>query len=147
MKSEWRVFGVLAAFVFVAAAVYAWWTQYDSAQSSGAGRVEWIGTVALILSGLLLAMCGSALWLISRRIEPRPEDRPDAEIAEGAGEMGFFSPGSYYPFGLGLASMTASIGLAFAQWWLVAVGVVAVLVGTAGLLFEYYTGSRRSAEH
>ena len=92
-------------------------------------------------------MCGSALWLISNRIEPRPEDREDAEIADGAGELGFFSPGSYWPFGLATAAVVASIGLAFAQWWLVAVGIVAVLVGTSGLLFEYYTGSRRSAEH
>ena len=147
MKAEWRLFGVLAGFVFAAAAVYAWWTRYDSAQHSGTGHIEWIGFVALILSGLLLAMCGSALWLISRRIEPRPEDRPDAEIADGAGEMGFFSPGSYYPFGLALAAMVASIGLAFAQWWLVATGLIAVLLGTAGLLFEYYTGTRRGAEH
>jgi len=41
----------------------------------------------------------------------------------------------------------ASIGMALAQWWLVGVGLVAVLLGTAGLLFEYYTGSRRGAEH
>ena len=147
MKAEWRLFGILAGFVFVAAAVYAWWTHYDSAQSTGTGKIEWIGTVALILSGLLLSMCGSALWLISNRIEPRPEDRPEAEIAEGAGELGFFSPGSYWPFGLALAAVVASIGLAFAQWWLVAVGLIAVLVGTSGLLFEYYTGTRRSAEH
>jgi hypothetical protein len=147
MKAEWRLFGVLTAFIFVAAAVYAWWTHYDSAQTTGKGQIEWIGVIALILSGLLLAMCGSALWLISRRIEPRPEDRPDAEIHEGAGELGFFSPGSYWPFGLALAALVASIGLAFAQWWLVAVGVIAVLLATSGLLFEYYTGTRRSAEH
>ncbi len=147
MKSEWRLFGVLAAFIFAAAAVYAWWTDHDTAQATGTGKIEWIGTVALILTGLLLTMCGSALWLISNRIEPRPEDRPDAEIADGAGELGFFSPGSYWPFGLAAAAVVASIGLAFAQWWLVAVGIVAVLVTTSGLLFEYYTGSRRSAEH
>src|SRR5258706_2820025 len=70
MKSEWRLFGVLAAFVFAAAAVYAWWSRYDSAQHSGTGHVEWIGFVALVLTGLLLTMCGSSLWLISRRIEP-----------------------------------------------------------------------------
>jgi hypothetical protein len=141
MKSEWRLFGVLAAFVFVAAAVYGWWTDHDGT------HVEWIGLLGLILSGLLLTMCASALWLISRRIEPRPEDRPDAEIADGAGELGFFSPGSYWPVGIAFAAMLASLGLAFAQWWLVAVGIIAVLFGTSGLLFEYYTGSRRGAEH
>ena len=141
MKSEWRLFGVLAGFVFLAAAVYAWWTDHDGT------HIEWIGFVALILSGLLLTMCGSALWLISNRIEPRPEDRPDAEIADGAGELGFFSPGSYWPFGIAVAALVASLGLAFVQWWMVAVGIIAVLVTTSGLLFEYYTGSRRGAEH
>jgi hypothetical protein len=141
MKAEWRLFAVLGAFVFVAAAVYAWWTGHDSA------HIEWIGFIALILSGLLLTMITSAIWLISNRIEPRPEDRADAEIADGAGELGFFSPGSYWPFGLGLCAMTASLGLAFQQWWLVGVGIIAILFSTCGLLFEYYTGSRRGAEH
>jgi hypothetical protein len=141
MKSEWRLFGVLAAFLFVAAAVYAWWTDYDGT------HIEWIGFIALILSGILLTMCGSALWLISNRIAPRPEDRPDAEIADGAGELGFFSPGSYWPFGIAVSAVAASLGLAFLQWWLVAAGIIAVLITTSGLLFEYYTGSRRGAEH
>jgi hypothetical protein len=37
----------------------------------------------------------------------------------------------------------AGLGLAYDAWWLVAVGVGAILLGTAGLLFEYYTGARR----
>ena len=40
-----------------------------------------------------------------------PEDRPDGEIADGAGEIGFFSPGSYWPFGLALAAAIAGLGL------------------------------------
>src|SRR5438552_15411412 len=139
MKSEWKLFGVLGLFVFVAAAVYAWWTQYQTLPGGGQGQVEWIGVVALILAGLLRTMIGSALWLISRRIDPRPEDLPDAEIADGAGEIGFFSPGSYWPFGIALAAMIASIAMAFQQWWLVAVGIIAVLLTTSGLLFAYYT--------
>jgi len=89
MKSEYKLFGLITAFLFGAAAVYAWWTVRDN------GHVEWIGTVALILSGLLCGMCGGYFWFVSRRIDLRPEDRPDAEIADGAGEIGFFSPGDY----------------------------------------------------
>ena len=47
-----------------------------------------------------MAIAGSFFWFVSRRIDPRPEDRPDAEIAEGAGDLGFFSPGSYWPIGI-----------------------------------------------
>ena len=143
MKTEYRLFVIITAFLFAACGVYAWWTWYDSPTHT----TEWIGVLALALSGLLTLMCGGYFWFVSRRIDPRPEDREDAEIAEGAGELGFFSPGSYWPVGIALAAATASLGLAFDQWWLVAVGLVSVIVATCGLMFEYYTGSRRGAEH
>jgi hypothetical protein len=143
MRSEFRVFGLLAAFLYVACGVYAWWTWADSDPH----RVEWIGTIALILCGLLCLMCGGYFWFVSRRIDPRPEDRSEAEIADGAGEIGFFSPGSYYPFGIAAAATVTALGMVFWMPWLIAVGLAAVLVATAGLLFEYYTGTRRSAEH
>ncbi|HEX6873746.1 MAG TPA: cytochrome c oxidase subunit 4 [Micromonosporaceae bacterium] len=139
MKSEYRVFAVVTAFLFLACGVYWWWTAYDSG-----GKPEWIGIVALALSGLLCLMCGTYFWFVSRRIDLRPEDRDDAEIADGAGEIGFFSPGSYWPFGLALAALVAGIGLVYLAWWLIAAGLIAVLFATAGLLFEYYTGARKA---
>ena len=141
MKIEARVFLMIAVFCWVIAGVYGYWSNKTN------GHVEVAGLAALILSGGLAGISGSFFWFVSRRIDPRPEDRPDAEIAEGAGDLGFFSPGSYWPFGIALAATLAGAGLAFAQWWMVAVGIVAVLVTTSGLLFEYYTGSRRGAEH
>ena len=80
---------------------------------------------------------------MSRRIDARPEDRDDAEIAEGAGDLGFFSPGSYWPLGLASAATVAGTGLAFAQLWLVLTGVLLILFMVGGLLFEYYIGGRR----
>jgi hypothetical protein len=140
MKSEYKFFGVITGFLILDCIVYAWWTQYDSANH----QVEWIGVVALALSSLLCLMCGGYFWFVSRRIDLRPEDRDDAEIADGAGEIGFFSPGSYYPFGLALAAVVAGIGLVYLYWWLIALGLAAVLVAAAGLLFEYYTGARKA---
>ena len=140
MKSEYKFFGVITGFLILACIVYAWWTQYDSANH----QVEWIGVVALALSSLLCLMCGGYFWFVSRRIDLRPEDRDDAEIADGAGEIGFFSPGSYYPFGLALAAVVAGIGIVYLYWWLIALGLAAVLVAAAGLLFEYYTGARKA---
>ena len=140
MKTEYKIFGVVTLFLFAACGVYAWWSWYDTTPH----QVELVGVVALALSGLLCLMCGGYFWFVSRRIDLRPEDRDDAEIADGAGEIGFFSPGSYYPFGLGLATITAGIGLVYLYWWLIAVGIVAVLMSAAGLLFEYYTGARKA---
>ena len=141
MRTEYRVFGIVAVFLFGSAALYWWWTD------SALGRTDYIGSLALILSGLLLTMIGGYFWFVSRRIEPRPEDRADAEVHEGAGEVGFFSPGSYWPFGLALAAVLAGLGLVYWMVWLIAFGLLAVLATTGGLLFEYYTGSRRGAEN
>jgi hypothetical protein len=141
MRTEWRLFAVLTLFCFLVAPLYAWWTRANG------NAVEWVGTVALILTGLLTLMCGGFFWIVSRRIDLRPEDRADAEIDEGVGDLGFFSPGSYWPFGVALAAVVAALGLVYMQIWLIIAGAVAILLATGGLLFEYYTGSRRSAEH
>jgi Cytochrome c oxidase subunit IV len=142
MRSEWRLFGLISAFLFVAAIVYGFWTR----GSDPLHHVEWVGTTALVLSGLLCTMCFAYFAFVARRIDLRPEDRPDAEIADGAGEVGFFSPGSYWPFGIAVAALVAGLGLVYWQVWLLAVGLIAVLVTAGGLLFEYYTGARRAAE-
>jgi len=140
MRTEYKIFSLVGAFCFGAAIVYAAWTNGQT------GGVEWVGTVALILSGLLCSMCGGFFWFVARRIDLRPEDRPDAEIYEGAGEVGFFSPGSYWPFGLAVSAATAAMGLVFRMWWLIALGLGMVIAAAAALLFEYYSGTRQPAE-
>jgi hypothetical protein len=137
MKVEARVFLTIASFCWVAAALYGWWTNRDQ------GHIEVAGFAALILSGGLLGISGSFFWFVSRRIDARPEDRLDAEIAEGAGELGFFSPGSYWPIGIAAAATFAALGLAFVQIWLVVVSVLGILFTVGGLLFEYYIGGNR----
>ena len=138
MRTEYKLFGIVTAFLFAACAVYAWWTHYDT------GQIEWVGVIALTLSGLLCLMCGGYFWFVARRIDLRPEDREDGEIVDGAGEIGFFSPGSYYPFGIALSTLVTGLGLVYLLWWLIAVGIIAVLVASAGMLFEYYTGARKA---
>jgi len=140
MKSEWRIFGIVAAFLFAACAVYAWWSR----SYSNPHHVEWVGVVALILAGLLCLMCGGYFWFVSRRIDLRPEDRADADIADGAGEVGFFSPGSYWPFGVALCALIAGIGSVYWSIWIIVLGLVFTVVGASALLFEYYSGSRRA---
>jgi hypothetical protein len=140
VRTEARIFNLFALFFFIASPVYAWWTYVEL------GSVEYAGTLELLLTGILLLMLGLFFEFVHRRIDPRPEDRPEAEVSDGAGEVGFFSPGSYWPFGMGLSVAVAGLGLAVWQWWLAAAGLISVLATVCGLLFEHYTGTRRSTE-
>ncbi|MDK3255907.1 cytochrome c oxidase subunit 4 [Blastococcus capsensis] len=128
MKVEALIFNLIAVFCFVAAIVYGFWS------------LEPIGTTALALSGTLTLLIGGFFWFVSRRIDARPEDRKDAEIADGAGELGFFSPASYWPIGLALSVALTGLGAAFWYSWLLLMGGVAVVITVGGLLFEYYVG-------
>ena len=128
MKVEALIFNLIAVFCVAAAVVYGVWSR------------EPIGTTALVLSGGLTALIGGFFWFVSRRIDARPEDSKDAEIADGAGELGFFSPASYWPFGLALSAALMGLALAFYYPWLIAIAGVALLCTIGGLLFEYYVG-------
>jgi hypothetical protein len=128
VKVEALIFIIIAAFCVIAAAVYGLWSQ------------EPIGTTALVLSGGLTGLIGGFFWFVSRRIDARPEDRKDADIAEGAGELGFFSPGSYWPFALALSAALMGLALAFFYSWLIIIAGAALLITIGGLLFEYYVG-------
>jgi hypothetical protein len=128
VKVEALIFNLIAVFCIAAAVVYGFWSQ------------EPIGTTALALSAGLMSLIGGFFWFVSRRIDARPEDRKDAEIADGAGELGFFSPGSYWPFGLALSAGLMGLALAFYYPWLIAIAGIALLCTIGGLLFEYYVG-------
>jgi len=127
MKVEARLFDVTTAFFFLAAVVYGVWAK------------EAVGTVGLILSGGLSLIIGSYFHFVARRVEQRPEDNPDAEISDGAGEIGFFSAGSYWPVAIAASAGVAAVSLAFWQVWLLVVALVLILSAVGGLVFEYHT--------
>lgn len=131
MGVEARIFEIITAFFFFCAVVYGLW-------SGG----EPTGTVALTLTGGLTLIVGTYFRFVARRVRMRPEDNAEAEISDGAGELGFFSPGSYWPLGIALSASVVGFAMAFDEWWLVAIGLVVILVTVAGLIFEYHVGPR-----
>ncbi len=131
MRVEARIFEMVTAFFFLSAVVYGAW-------SGG----EPVGTVALTLTGGLTFIIGTYFRFVARRVRMRPEDNADAEISDGAGELGFFSPGSYWPIAIALSATVAGFALAFGEWWLLAGGLALVLITVAGLVFEYHIGPR-----
>lgn len=101
---------------------------------------EKVGIVALYLTAGLTLIIGSFIAFTGRRLDgPRPEDR-DAEIAEGAGELGFFSPGSYWPFALASSAAVFAIATAFLLVWLMVIMAGLLIMTVVGLLFEYHRG-------
>jgi hypothetical protein len=138
MKVEARIFFIVAIFAVFMAGVYWVWTAL--AATHGA---EPVGIVALFLTGGLAFLAGSYMQFVARRIEPRPEDRQDAEISDGAGELGFYSPHSWWPVFIALSASVTAVGVALWLPWLIAAGVCFVLATAAGLVFEYYTGPEK----
>jgi hypothetical protein len=132
MKVESRIFEIITVFFFIAAIVYTVLTH------------EVVGVVGLFLTGGLSLIIGTYFRFVSRRLEDRPEDNPDAEVSDGAGDVGFFSPGSYWPIMVAGSAAVVGIGLAFFYVWLLVIGGVLLLIAVGGLVFEYHI---RPAEH
>ncbi len=126
MHVEARLFEFLTAFFFVAAIVYVILSH------------EPAGSAALFLTGGLALIISTYFRFVARRLEMRPEDNPDAEVSDGAGEVGFFSPGSYWPITLAAAAGLVAIGLAFWYIWALVIAGVFLLVAVGGLVFEYH---------
>ncbi|GGN94634.1 cytochrome c oxidase subunit 4 [Nocardia rhizosphaerihabitans] len=137
MRIEARIFELLTAFFILVGIVYGFFT----AQSRTG--IEWAGTTAIVLTAGLSLIIGTYFRFVARRIDLRPEDYEEAEIVDGAGDLGFFSPGSFWPITLAAAGSVTALGLAFFQMWLIALGVVLVLAAAAGLVFEYYLGAEK----
>lgn len=127
MKNEAWVFGICSIFFVVVSPAY-WFITGDPT-----------GTTALAMTFLLVTLIAFYLGFHASRMEPRPEDRKDAEIADGAGELGFFPPYSWWPLwcAMCLAAMTAGVAVG---WWLFIIGTALGAVALSGWIFEYYRG-------
>lgn len=138
MRIESRLFEFVATFFVVVGVVYAVLTTLFAT-----GGVEWAGTTALILTGVMALIVATFFRFVARRLDTRPEDYEAAEISDGAGELGFFSPHSWWPILIALSGSVAAVGIALWLPWLIAAGVVLVLSSVAGLVFEYYIGPEK----
>ena len=128
MKIEAWIFAIATAFFVVVSPAY-WLIAGD-----------WTGTSALVMTTLLMAMVTLYLGFHASKMEPRPEDRNDAEIADGAGELGFFPPYSWWPLWCGATLAVIVYGVALGAWWLLIIGVGLGTLALSGWVFEYYRG-------
>ncbi len=137
MKIEAKIFEILTVFFLLVGIVY---TLFTGLSRTG---VEWAGVTAIALSVGLTLIIGTYFRFVARRLDTRPEDFDDAEVSDGAGDLGFFSPGSFWPILIAAAGSVTAIGFAFFLWWMIALGVVLILISAAGLVFEYHLGPEK----
>jgi hypothetical protein len=134
VKVEAWIFGSLTIFFVIVTPIY-WFITVDPVT----GAPEITGVVALILTTLLVLMIWAYLLLVARRMQPRPEDRKEGEIAEGAGELGFFPPSSKWPLFLALTFVPVVLAPVYG-WWLMLIGLGFGFITLTGLLYEFYRG-------
>jgi hypothetical protein len=125
MKASWKLFGGLSVFYVIMTVIY--W------QIGG----EEVGIAGMLLSACLAGMVGFYVWFTQKRIGVTlPEDNLTAEISDGAGELGFYSPHSWWPLPVALSACVFALGLIIG-WWLSLIGLGALVISIIGMVTEY----------
>ena len=131
MKAETWIFVICTAFFALVTPSY-WFITGDPT-----------GTAALVMTTLLTTLVSLYLGVHAYRMNQagavRPEDHKEAEIADGAGELGFFPPYSWWPLWCALTMSTIVLGVVIG-WWLVIIGATLGVAALTGWVFEYYRG-------
>jgi len=134
VKTNIVVLWVLTVYFFILAAIYTVWAIIDTNQ------IEWVGTLAIALSGALTVFIAFFLQVVQKNQGGElPEDRLDADIDDGDPELGFFSPWSWWPIFLAGGAGLVIVGLAVGVW-VALYAIPLVLVGLVGWTYEYYRG-------
>jgi hypothetical protein len=128
VKFNGVLFAVLAVFLLPVTIIY-WVLSEDPT-----------GTTALALTFGLSLMIGFYLIFTARRMDLLAQDNEEGEIADDAGELGFFAPHSWQPLMLGVGSALLFLGVIFG-WWLAMFAAPIVAIGVWGWVFEFYRGA------
>lgn len=124
MKAGYKLFGFLAVFYAIVDVVY-WWVGGEA-----------ISITAIGLSGGLALTIGFYFYTNDKRMGLLPSDNLEGEIADSAGELGFFSPHSWWPLPLALSACAMGLGLIIG-WWLTIIALGALIVSIIGFSTEY----------
>ena len=125
MKTNWQLFGGLSLFYVIMSIIY----YYVGGEA--------VGITGMILAACLAGMVGFYVWFTQKRIgQILPEDRPTGEIADSAGELGFYSPHSWWPLPVALSMCALTLSLIIG-WWLTVISLGALVISIIGMVTEY----------
>ncbi|AZK93717.1 MULTISPECIES: cytochrome c oxidase subunit 4 [Streptomyces] len=131
MKIQGRMFIWLSVFILAIAILYGVWSK------------EPAGTTALFMAFGLSLMVGFYLAFTAQRVDAMAQDDKEADVADEAGEVGFFSPHSWAPLFLASGGALAFLSVAIG-WWLMYFSAPIILVGIWAWVFEYYRGENQN---
>lgn len=123
----WLFIGLVGFFIPVVL-LYGFWSAWEP-----------VGSLALGGLALMWGMVGYYLLLQGKKVSPRPEDHPHANVDDHPGEVGHFAPWSWWPLVVGVAVTFVFAGLALG-WWLTYIGGALALIGLVGHIFEFSRG-------
>jgi hypothetical protein len=125
MKVNWQLFTGLAVFYVIMSVVY-WYVGGEA-----------VGITGMLLAACLAGMVGFYIWFTQKRIgKVLPADNLTAEIADGAGELGFYSPHSWWPLPVAASAIAVGMGLIIG-WWLTLIAIVVLVISIIGWVTEY----------
>ena len=136
MKTNFVILSIIFGFFMVASAVYTYWSIVDT------GEIEWAGSIALLLTGIMAAMIAGYLWWAVMRPDKgllAAQDHPEAEIDDDDPELGHFSPFSWWPILLAGALAIFVMGIAISTFML-PIGLALIVITMVGWVYEYYRG-------
>jgi hypothetical protein len=127
MRVEAIILLFLGLFFGIVGIVYWFWSYEDA------------GTAMLVGTCTLGFLPGSYYYYWHRRMGARVEDRDDASIEEGAGEINSFPGTSIWPFVMGMGAFFTVISLVFGIW-LIFPGISLILTALVGVTAESRRG-------
>ncbi|MDV5145053.1 cytochrome c oxidase subunit 4 [Streptomyces sp. SBC-4] len=131
MKIQGKMFIWLSVFILAMAVLYGVWSK------------EPVGTTALFLAFGLSIMIGYYLAFTAKRVDAMAQDNKEADVADEAGEVGFFAPHSWQPLSLAVGGALAFLAVAMG-WWILYFSAPLILIGLFGWVFEFYRGENQN---
>ncbi|MEU2114380.1 cytochrome c oxidase subunit 4 [Streptomyces sp. NPDC058700] len=131
MKIQGKMFIWLSVFILAMAVLYGVWSK------------EPVGTTALFLAFGLSIMIGYYLAFTAKRVDAMAQDDKEADVADEAGEVGFFAPHSWQPLSLAIGGALAFLAVAMG-WWILYFSAPLLLIGLFGWVFEFYRGENQN---